>query len=181
MAGGNPLQSSENMKKGKTKTLQDVADLYRREVTTEPVELTVVAKWAIQNNLWRPTYKSPEQILAAELGAALREQYIDDPQGRRVRRKHARRTEEVLSDGSTKQHVFWDDITTANPEYMQASLQQRRRLILADCQQLKTDADSYNENFNKSGVAVQTSFDFTDDLAESDLPGEYPEYEEPAG
>jgi hypothetical protein len=109
----------------------------------------------------------------------LREQYIDDPQGRRVRRKHVRRTEELLSDGSIKQRVLWDDITTANPEFMQASLQQRRRLILADCQQLKTDADSYNENFNKSGVPVQTSFDFSEDLVEGDLPGEYPDYEEP--
>lgn len=117
--------------------------------------------------------------MAGELGQALREQYIDDPQGRRPRRNHAKRTEELLSDGSTKQHVFWDDITTATPEFMQASLQQRRRLILADCQQLKTDADSYNDNFNKSGVLVQTSFDFNEDLAEADLPGEYPDYEEP--
>lgn len=167
------------MKKSKNKTLQELVEVYRREVSNAPVELTVVAKWAIQNGLWKPTYKSPEQILAGELGQALREQYIEDPQGRRVCRKHARRTEELLSDGSTKQHVFWDDITTANSEYMQASLQQRRRLILADCQQLKTDADSYNENFNKSGTPVQTSFDFSEDLAESDLPGEYPDFEEP--
>jgi hypothetical protein len=167
------------MKKSKTKTLQEMADLYRREVTNEPVELTVVAKWGIQHGLWKPTYKSPEEILAGELGQALREQYLDDPQGRRVRRKHARRVEELLSDGSTKQHVFWDDITTATPDHMQASLQQRRRLILADCQQLKTDVDSYNENFNNSGTLVQTSFDFNEDLVESELPSEYPEYEEP--
>ncbi len=154
-------------------------EVYRREVTSEPVELTVVAKWAIGNGLWKPSYKTPEELLAGELAQALREQYIEDPQGRRVRRKHARRVEELLSDGTTKQRVFWDDIATASPDYMQASLQQRRRLILADCQQLRTDVDSYNENYNKSGEPVQTSFDFTDDLLESALPTEYPEFEEP--
>jgi len=167
------------MSKNKTKSRQEIVDIYRREVTSEPVELMVVARWAIANGLWKPSFKSPEEILAGELGAALREQYIDDPQGRRVRRKHARRVEEILSDGSAKQRVFWDDITTALPDFMQASLQQRRRLILADCQQLKTDVDSYNDNFNRSGVLVQTSFDFREDLTEADLPTVYPDYEEP--
>jgi hypothetical protein len=167
------------MKTSKSKSRWDIMEVYRREVTSEPVELTVVAKWAIEHGLWKPTYKSPEELLAGELAQALREQYIEDPQGRRVRRKHARRVEELLSDGSAKQRVFWDDITTASPEFMQASLQQRRRLILADCQQLKTDVDSYNENYNKSGTLVQTSFDFENDLLESQLPTEYPEFEEP--
>ncbi|HZL44856.1 MAG TPA: hypothetical protein VFC28_01400 [Opitutaceae bacterium] len=168
------------MNTSKTKSRQDIVDLYRREVSTEPVELIVIAQWAIAHNLWQPHYRSPEEILASELGQALREQYFTDPQGRRVRRKHARKIEEILSDGSPKQRVFWDDIVTAAPDYMQASLQQRRRLIVADCQQLKTDVDSYNENYNPTGVLVQTSFDFTEDMAESELPTEYPDYEEPS-
>jgi len=168
------------MKTSKAKSRQDIVDLYRREVTTEPVELIVVARWAIAHGLWQQSQRSPEEVLAGEIGQALREQYFVDPQGRRVRRKHARRIEELLSDGSPKQRVFWDDITTAEPEHMQASLQQRRRLILSDCQQLKSDVDSYNENYNKTGVPVQTSFDFTEDMAEAELPTEYPDYEEPS-
>lgn len=163
--------------KSKVKSLQEIVEIYRREVSMEPVELTVIAKWAIENGLWKPTFRSPDEILASELGHALREQYFEDPQGRKVRRKHARRVEELLSDGSTRQRVFWDDITTASPDHMQAALQQRRRLILADCQQLKNDVESYNENYNKAGVPVQTSFDFSEDLIEADLPTEYPEYE----
>ena len=167
------------MKKGKTKILQDLLDVYRDEVTKEPVELIVVAKWALENGLYKPKARSPEDILAGELREALREQYFTDPQGRKVRKKHARKTEELLSDGSTKQRVFWDDITTATPDHMQAALQQRRRLILADCQQLKTDADSYNQNYNKTGTPVQISFEFMEDMIEAELPTEYPEYEEP--
>lgn len=167
-----------NTTRSKTKSLHDMLDLYRREVTKEPVELAVVSKWAIGHGLWKPRYKTPEELLASELAHALREQFIEDPQGRRVRRKHARRVEDPLSDGSTRQRVFWDDITTATPEHMQASLQQRRRLILSDCQQLKADVDSYNENFNRSGVEVQTSFDFSEDLVEAELPTDYPAYED---
>lgn len=46
--------------------------------------------------------------------------------------------------------------------------QQRRQQIIGDCRQLKTDVDSYNENYNSS-EALQMIFDFTDDLAEVEL------------
>ena len=157
----------------KTKTLQEFVARYRREVDDQPVELTVVAKWSIKLGLWQPPYKSPEEILAGELGQALREEYIEDPQGRRVRRKHPRREEELLSDGTTRQRVLWDDITTAQPEHMQISFQQRRRLILADCVQMKSDVDSYNENWN-TGRQLEFSYGFEEDMEEMEQPTEYP-------
>jgi hypothetical protein len=50
---------------------------------------------------------------------------------------------------------------------MEIAFQQRRESISADCRQLKTDIDSYNENFNV-GQPIQMVFDFTDDLAEAE-------------
>jgi hypothetical protein len=60
---------------------------------------------------------------------------------------------------------------------MQLSLQQRRFAVLGDCKQLKTDADSYNDN-NPHGAEVQMSFNFEEDLAELEQPTEYPEQRE---
>jgi hypothetical protein len=54
------------------------------------------------------------------------------------------------------------------------AFQQRRRLVLSDCNQLKTDVDSYNENWN-TGEQLLLSYDFTEDLEELSLPGEYPQ------
>ncbi len=48
---------------------------------------------------------------------------------------------------------------------MEIAFQQRRQQIVGDCRQLKTDADSFNDNSNP-GSPIQMIFDFTDDLAE---------------
>jgi hypothetical protein len=51
---------------------------------------------------------------------------------------------------------------------MEIAFQQRRQQILGDCRQLKTDVDSYNDNYNDA-EPLQMVFDFTDDLAEDEL------------
>jgi hypothetical protein len=90
----------------------------------------------------------------------MREEYIVDPQGRTVRAKHAAR---LIKDG--EQLALWADIRTADRRHMEIAFQQRRQQIVGDCRQLKTDADSYNDNANP-GKPIQMVFDFTQDLAE---------------
>ncbi len=93
----------------------------------------------------------------------MREEYLTDPQGRRVRSKHMAR----YGEGPT-QVPLWEDIRTASREHMGIAFQQRRQQILGDCRQLKTDVDSYNDNYN-SDAPLQMIFDFTDDLTEAEL------------
>jgi hypothetical protein len=159
------------------KQLQDIVELYRREVNPDPVELHVVAEWAIKEGKWAPQAKSPADLLAQDLRAALRDEYITDPQNRRVRRNHPRRGENFLSDGKPAQGPLWDDIRTASPDHMHQSFQQRRRGILDDNHQMKTDCDSYNQNWNK-GDQIELSYDYTDDLVEMEQSPKYPEYQD---
>ena len=114
----------------------------------------------MQNQLWSPHPSAVIAQCADDLARAMREEYITDPQGRRVRAKHAARIEK---DG--KQLALWDDIRTASREHMQTALQQRRRQIVGDCVQLRVDADSYNDNRNPQ-EPIQISFDFTYDVEE---------------
>lgn len=100
---------------------------------------------------------------AEELSDAMREEYATDPQGRRVRVKHVAR----YGEGQA-QIPLWADIRTATRAHMEIAFQQRRQQILGDCRQLKTDVDSYNENYS-SGEPIQMVFNFTDDLAELEL------------
>ena len=58
------------------------------------------------------------------------------------------------------------------PELTRRSAQQRRRGVLGDCKQLKTDVDSYNDN-NAHGAHIQMSFDFEPDLKELEQDTEY--------
>src|SRR5712691_6744985 len=119
-----------------------------------------MAEWAIQSKLWVPHPARLVNMCADQLARAMSEQYITDPQGRRVRAKHV-----VRIKHGDKQLYLWDDMRTADHAHMEVAFQQRRRQIVGDCVQLKKDVDSYNEN-RKPDRPIQIVFDFTDDLAE---------------
>lgn len=143
--------------------MQRIVEQYRDAGEEWPATARQIAGWAIREGLWKPQGSTLIARCAEELSRAMREEYILDPQGRMVRAKHAAR---IKKDG--EQLVLWADIRTANPRHMEIALQQRRQQIVGDCRQLKTDADSYNENANP-GAPIQLIFDFTDDLAELEV------------
>lgn len=148
-----------------------------------PVDLAEVYAWARRHRRWEAPPASQLRQFKEEMARAAREEYYTDPQGRRVRKKHAA---VVLKEGG-KQQWLWADIETAPPGHMRLALEQRRRGVLGGLAQLKADMDSYNENFNpRPDQPIQLSFNFEDDLAGSvnelaglDLPGE-PERPSPA-
>ena len=94
----------------------------------------------------------------------MREEFITDPQGRRVRAKHAAR----MDRDEGEQGALWDDIRTASHEHMQVAFQQRRQGIVGDCHRLKVDVGSYNDNRGPV-EPIQMIFDFTSDLLEMEM------------
>jgi hypothetical protein len=99
-----------------------------------------------------------EAKCAEDLADALRSEHAYDPQGRKIRTKHA-----AMDPAHPEQGVLWADIRTASEDHMRRSFEMRRAQIVGDCKQLKLDMDSYNEN-QMPRVLIQMSFDFTDDL-----------------
>jgi hypothetical protein len=145
---------------------QDLVEQYRHATKNRPLRSIEVVDWAINRGLIKLRHVDPRYLLAEEIALAMHEEYITDPQGRRVRTKHAARYE---VDG--RQETFWADIRDRNPgtrRHMQIAFQNRRQQIVGECVQLKLDIDSYNQNWN-SGAAIQSCFDFTDDLADRGL------------
>ncbi len=153
-------------KKTKMQMLQDLVERYRKKHNATSVNLRDVAAWAVREKEYEPEHRSTIKLLTQDLAAALREVYFTDPQGRRVRKKHAERVWREVHEGKQEQLVFWHDITEATRSQMQAAFQQRRHGVVMDCRQLKCDVDSYNENYNK-GVPIQMWFDFREDLADA--------------
>ncbi len=140
--------------------LQNVVRKYREDGQPWPASAREIAVWAVPRKLWQPQRGALVSQCARQLSRALRDEYMTDPQGRRVRTKHSAR---VMKEG--EQMVLWDDIRTASRDHMQIAFQQRRRQIVDDCHQLKMDADSFNENRSPLRP-IQLSFDFTLDLEE---------------
>lgn len=151
-------------KKTKAEHLQDILNNYLKETGKIEFDMKEVAAWAVRKRLYEASPKNAISQCAHELARAARDEYYTDPQGRRVRKKHAVRQDQL---------VLWADIKSAPPDHMRLSLQQRRMYIVGDCKQLKTDLNSYNDN-NLHGAEIQMSFNFTEDLQELDMPQEYP-------
>jgi hypothetical protein len=155
------------LKKTYKEYCQDIINSYLTETKKVEIDMNEVADWAIKEGLWdKPFRNNARKECARSLAQAARDEYYTDPQGRRVRTKHAARNE---------QGWLWADIKSAPANHMRLSLQQRRQSIVGDCKQLKTDLDSYNDN-NIHGAQILMDFNINEDLHELSMPTEYPEH-----
>jgi hypothetical protein len=121
------------------------------------------AKWLMEMGLWKAPERVALQRCAEDLSRAWREEYRTDPQGRRVRIRHAF----LVSDRAEQLHL-WGNWENLKPKQMALSFQGRRKQIVGECRQLKNDVDSYNENKNKSGLPIPMSYNFTLDMEETE-------------
>jgi hypothetical protein len=143
--------------------LQKIITKYRESGRRWPATSLDIARWAIDNKLWEIHPSKVIRQCADQIAQAMRDEYLTDPQGRRVRAKHA-----AAYTRGEQQFVLWDDIRTASRQHMELAFANRRQQIVMDCRQLKLDIDSYNQNYN-SGELIQGVFDFTYDLEELEL------------
>lgn len=143
-----------------TRQMQAIVEEYRADGQPWPATAKTIATWAILTRRWELPPSAAVNKCAADIAEAMREEYTTDAKGRRVRVKHAT---SVWRDG--EQTVLWHDLRDASREDMQMAFQQRRRAIVSDCRQLKTDVDSYNDA-HPEAEPIQMVFDFGMDLAE---------------
>ncbi len=148
------------MARSYAQNMQDLVKEYRKAGQQWPTTARHIAAWAIKHNRWAPHASKILTLCADQISRALREEYYIDPQGRKVRTKHAATLKQ-----DNEQQTIWEDIRTGNRQHIAISFQQRRHQIVGDCHQLKTDVDSFNEN-NSPEEPVPMLFDFRDDLAE---------------
>jgi len=152
--------------------IQKIIHEYQKERGSQPYQMHEVVDWALRTGRIDPPQRDIVRMLAREFSRAARNDYFTDEQGRTVRRNHPRR---VSVPGELQQQVFWDDILTALPEHMRMSFQQRRKGILYDCVQLRTDSESYNDNNKYKVQLLPLDFNFNLDLEEMQQSTEYPE------
>src|SRR6266852_6017123 len=121
--------------------MQKVVGKYRESDQPWPATSVDIARWAIRKKLWEIHPSKIIRQCADQIAEAMRQEYITDPQGRRVRAKH------VAPYSEKGQTSFkWDDMRTATYDHMQMAFAYKRQLIVMDCRPLKTDIDSYNQN-----------------------------------
>ena len=142
------------------KQLQRIVKDYRQSGQEWPASSADIARWALKNKKYDLRTPTIEKIVRRELAQAMREEYITDAKGRRVRAKHPAK---VKRNG--EQITIWDDIRTAPRTHMEMAFANRRNHIVAECRQVKTDVDSYNDA-NPLQRPIQMVLDFTRDVEE---------------
>lgn len=142
------------------KQMQRIVDEYRLSGLPWPTSAKSIADWAISAGKWELPAAAIRRRCADDIASAMREEYMTDRKGRRVRLLHPA---PLSVDGQTE--MIWDDIRSASRDHMQVSFQHRRKGIVGDCRQMKVDVDSYNDA-HPDAEPIQIVFDFTMDLAE---------------
>ena len=141
--------------------MQEIFARYQAEVSSDPVDLKEVGRWAMSKGLWAPRPVDIQSKFANEMATALREEYRTDKKGRRYRSKLPARKK--AKGGET---LFeWADIDTAPRTHVEKSLQQRRQQIVGDCHQLRLDTDHWNDT-HPDQEQIEMIYDFTDDVEE---------------
>jgi hypothetical protein len=137
-----------------TKQMQKIVDDYRSSGGAWPASTKTIADWAILTGRWEMPKAAIRRRCADDLAAAMREEYMTDSKGRRVRLLHPA---PLLGEGP--KGMVWDDIRTTPRSHMQISFQHRRQGIVGDCRQMKVDVDSYNDA-HADEEPIQIVFDF---------------------
>ncbi len=138
---------------------------YRESHASGLVDPHEVAAWAYNNGLHKPNVAKVIDLIAADIAQIFREEYRTDDQGRSYRAKHA-----VSRKANGKTMTLWGDMDdpTAPRDHFVRSFADRRRQVVGDCLQLKTDVDVYNDK-NSAEEIIQMPLDFTQDVEELQL------------
>ncbi len=92
------------------KELQRIVREYRIAGGPWPASAKEIADWAIRTHRWKLPSSAAINVCAEDIARAMREEYMTDSRGRRVRVKHPASVRR-----SGEQTTLWDDIRTASP------------------------------------------------------------------
>lgn len=69
----------------KSQSYAVLAEEYTQRGGTWPVEPVAFAAWAVRVKRWQPSREAATRLCAEQFSRAMREEYITDPKGRKVR------------------------------------------------------------------------------------------------
>lgn len=148
----------------KKNEFNNIVEQYKKAkgITDGIIDSHDLAGWALDKGLCKPNFQDEIKLMAEAFSRHFREEMRTDPKGKRYRAKHA-----VKDKKNGQSRTLWADMDDPNVpvQHFEKAFSQRRRQIVGDCFQLKTDVDVCNE---KKDSNIQLSLDFTEDVAEAE-------------
>ena len=138
---------------------------YKKTLNGKPFNKRAATLWLIQQGKLKIPLSKEIDILSKDVGRALRTEYIESPEGKRIRKNHCVKYKEKSEDGSEQQLVLWWAIELATTDFMQQSISQRRTGFRDGNWQMVKDVEYYNEHHNKL-APIEVSVDYREDIEE---------------
>src|SRR6476660_965925 len=104
------------------KQMQRIVDEYRLEGLNWPTSAKNIADWAISTGRWELPAAAIRRRCADDIASAMREEYMTDRKGRRVRLLHPA---PLSTEGQTE--MIWDDIRRCSAARASILTRSRRR------------------------------------------------------
>ncbi len=155
--------------------LNGVMDKWAEGAATDVIDVDRASDYAIENNLVNRVPMTLKQQVMRDMRRALRTATYVDPQGNKVRAKHALRkyVGQQLELPVEFPNVVYIDSRTAKPDYMDEAFNQTLYGVENVVKRHAIEKQSYNLN-NPYGATLRPSqYDFTQAAKDATMSGEY--------
>lgn len=151
-----------------------IIDRFRQEVGDGQKTAREMAVWAVHLELWDAPIRSKVDQLTKELSVALRSREFTDAKGRKVKAYHRVTQEGTAPDGTKQVQTVWAHIDVATHKFIEESLRQTRKGIVAVAVRSETVQDHWNEYRRGENPPIKISWsNIQDDLNDAKQSTEY--------
>ncbi len=147
--------------------LNDIMNEWAIENGTDTIDVESAAEWAVSTGRYIRAPISPQKQCMQDKRRALQQATYIDPQGNKIRTKHA------VRNWKGQQTTLWPDVRTGKPDMMREAFGQSWEGIVNDVKRHAIEKQSYDLN-NAYGAALPMfDYDFNPQAEDARMSGEY--------
>lgn len=149
------------------KNLNEIMDEWAIENGTDTIDVDLAADWAVATGRYIREPISPKKQCMQDMRRALQQATYLDPQGNKVRTKHA------VRNYKGQQLTLWVDVRTGKPEIVKEAFTQSWEGIANDVKRHAIEKQSYDLNNAYGTTLPMFDYDFNQQAEEARMSGEY--------
>lgn len=146
----------------------EIMQEWQSEHNSELIDIDAAAKWAVETKRYQRIPPTMEQQCRIDMRRALQQSHYIDPQGNKVRAKHA-----VKLEYNGEQITLYVDSRTAKPDLMQKTFDQIWQAIGNDVKRHSIEKQSYDLNNPYGETLSLFDYNFNAQAEEARMTGEY--------
>ena len=152
--------------------MSDIVEEWAHENGTDIIDIDQASDWAVATGRYAKQPISAKQQCMQDMRRALQQATHIDPQGNKVRTKHAVKNWAFKGEQLTMA-TLWVDVRTGKPEMVGEAFQQGWKGIANDVKRHSIEKQSYDLNNAYGVILPMFNYDFNKQAEEARMSGEY--------